>query len=426
MLNFYLDWLNRHQFHGIRPGLIRIITILKRLNNPHLRYPTIHLAGTNGKGSTSAILSSLFTKHGFKTGLYTSPHLFRLNERFRINDSDISDEELLEMLKILYQITKGEKITYFELTTALAFLYFAEKGVDIAVIETGMGGRLDATNVIRPLLSIITTIGFDHTKYLGSTLGKIAFEKAGIIKRSRPVVVGNLSKEALEVVLDRAKTLKSRSYVFNRDFGISENKGKWNYWGEREYQNLELSLEGLYQGHNLALALKSMEECENLRFLKIKEDKLREALRSVRWEARFKQIHSKGKIWLLDGAHNPEGIRALRDSLVWKNFMPFLLIFAASNEDGDKPIKEMLLELIPLASEVILCEFVSPRKVVTLEEWQKILKNEPFLEKVTFCQNPEEALYSVLNSPFSKILITGSLYFLGEVLKTGKKIGLWD
>ncbi|MFN4132334.1 MAG: bifunctional folylpolyglutamate synthase/dihydrofolate synthase, partial [Caldimicrobium sp.] len=149
MNNFYLEWLNKHQFHGIKPGLFRIQKLLKKLGNPHLKFFSVHVAGTNGKGSTCAILSTILTHFGLKTGLYTSPHLIKVEERFKINGEKISEDRLCELLKILYTYSQ-EPITYFELTTALAFLYFAEEEVDIAVIETGMGGRLDATNVIKP------------------------------------------------------------------------------------------------------------------------------------------------------------------------------------------------------------------------------------------------------------------------------------
>lgn len=425
MLSFYLQWLNQHQFHGIRPGLVRIINLLKKLNNPHTRYPTIHIAGTNGKGSTSAILSYILTKHGLKTGLYTSPHLFSLNERFKINNEDITDEELSELLKTIHRYAQKEKITYFEITTALAFLYFYHKEVDIAIIETGMGGRLDATNVIHPLLSIITTIGFDHTKYLGSTLERIAFEKAGIIKRGKPVVIGNLPEEALSVVLERSRLLQSRSYLYNRDFKIEEEGNKWNYWGDRNFRSLELSLRGFYQGHNLALALKASEICVDQEIFNIEENLLREALASVKWEGRFKRIDAYNRSFIIDGAHNLEGVKTLKDSLLREGFNAFLLIFGATNEDGDKPLKIILEELAPLATEIYLCEFSSPRKVVSINEWLEILKGDPLLSKVSLYREVERALMDAMKSSNTNIVITGSLYFLSEVIKRGQSLGLW-
>ena len=193
MLKHYLEWLSSYEFHGIKPGLARITKILNLLGNPHKKIKTIHIAGTNGKGSTAIILSEILKAHSLKVGLYTSPHLFRLNERFRINGEEISDKKLEDLLKRLKEVIKDFPVTYFEITTALAFLLFFEEKVDIAVIECGLGGRLDATNVIKPEVSIITTVGRDHTKYLGDTLEKIAFEKAGIMKREVPCVLGEIN-----------------------------------------------------------------------------------------------------------------------------------------------------------------------------------------------------------------------------------------
>ncbi len=423
MLESYLAWLYQHQFHGIKPGLFRIVKILKKLGNPHKRYPTIHIAGTNGKGSTCAILSSLLTEHNLKTGLYTSPHLFRVNERFKINNQDVSDEELLEMLKILKKHTE-EPITYFELTTALAFLYFAEKKVDIAVIETGLGGRLDATNVIFPEASIITTIGFDHTKYLGNTLEKIAFEKAGIIKRERPLVLGKIQKEPLKVILNRAKALYSKTFLLDEDFKINLKENLWNYEGKYILKDLELSLKGAFQGNNLALALKTLEILEDRGFLQIEEMKIRDALKKVNWEGRYKKISLKNKEIIIDCAHNVEGIRTLKESLLQENFYPFILLFGATNEDGEKPFLSLLEELYPLAIKIFISEFIAERRIVTLQEWKEALKESNL--KVELFETPSLAFESALNYQNSdKILITGSIYFVSEILKIINKEKLY-
>ncbi len=417
MFSTYLDWLREHQFHGIKPGLTRIIKLLQKLGYPHLKYPTLHIAGTNGKGSTCAILSTLLSTFGFKTGLYTSPHLFKLNERFKINNLEIRDDELAYYLKILKNLVE-EPITYFELTTALAFLYFAEERVDIAVIETGLGGRLDATNVIKPEISFITSIGLDHLKYLGESLEKIAYEKSGIIKRQRPVIVGAVSEAPLRVILDRAKKLYAPTYVLNRDFKIELSPNNlWNYTGKSTFKDLDLSLKGLYQGFNLALALKGFEILEDLAFLKIEEPLLRRALKEVKWEGRYKKISFLDKEILIDCAHNLEGISLLKESLLHENFYPFTLILGITNEDGKKPYLCFLEKLSSLSERIFLCEFVSERKIVTLSEWKKALKKHPSLEKVEFFPYPELALKKALKSTSSKILITGSLYFISNILK---------
>lgn len=419
MLEIYLNWLKAHQFFGIKPGLYRIISLLKKLGNPHQKYPVLHIAGTNGKGSTCAILQALLSEHGLKTGLYTSPHLFKLNERFRINFEDISDDELLEMLKILKRFST-EPVTYFELTTALAFLYFAEKKVDLAVIETGLGGRLDATNVVNPEASLITSIGLDHTKYLGNTLEKIAFEKAGIIKRSKPVILGKIEEKPLKVILERAQRLNCKVFSLNQDFFIYFKEDFWNYEGTYRFYELELALKGYYQGNNLALALKGLEVLEENGFLKIEENAVKRALKKVRWEGRYKKLRLKDKEILVDCAHNPEGIKTLKAELLREGFYPFLLVLGATNEDGEKPFHLFLEELYPLSQGLYLTEFEAERRVVTLEEWKGVLRDGM---EARFYKHPKEALVKALkNKDTSRILITGSIYFVAEALKALKEL----
>jgi len=414
----YIEWLNSYKLFGIKPGLKRIKDLLKRLGNPHKYLKTIHIAGTNGKGSTSNIISKVLSDHGLKVALYTSPHLFRLNERFKINGKEIEDERLNEYLKYFKAIIKDCPVTYFEITTALAFLYFWEEKVDIAVIECGLGGRLDATNVVNPEVSVITSIGWDHTKYLGNTLEKIASEKAGIIKKEKPCVLGNISENLIPIFQKKAERLKSKLFIFGKDFNIELKNNRWNYKGKYNFFDLELSLKGYYQGNNLSCALKTLEILEDRKLFKISEEKLRKALIDIKIPGRYEFLKIKDKIVLVDTAHNLSGFIALKDSLLKDNFKNFLLILGITNEDGEKPFTEMLKILLPLAKEVYLCEFVSPRKIVTLEEWKKNLN---FFNKVNseikFIENSERAIKMGLESNFEKILITGSIYFVGDCLK---------
>ena len=415
----YLEWLNSYQFHGIKPGLKRIKKILKLLNNPHKHIYTIHIAGTNGKGSTSVILSEVLSQHGLNVGLYTSPHLFRLNERFKINGKEIKDEELNDYLKYLKNIIKDSPVTYFEITTALAFLYFFEKKVDIAVIECGLGGRLDATNIIKPEISIITNIGWDHTKYLGNTLEKIASEKAGIIKKETPCILGNIKKNLIPVFQKKAERLKAPLFILGKDFHIELNKNnKWNYKGYYNFSDLELNLKGYYQGSNLSCALKTLELLEEKDFLKISEEKLRKALKRTKIPGRYNFFKIKDKIFLIDAAHNLNGFLSLKSSLLKDNFEDFLLILGVTNEDKEKPFIKMLEILLPLAKEVYLCEFFSPRKIVTLDDWKKELgQTQSNFVKINFIDTPEKALKMALKTKIPKILITGSIYFVGECFK---------
>ncbi len=416
-LRSLLQWLSTFEFHGIKPGLYRITKLLRKLGNPHWSYPTLHIAGTNGKGSTSAILESILHTQGFKVGLYTSPHLFRLNERFRINKTPIEDEKIASALRDVKKVLGMDEATYFELTTALAFLIFAEEKVDFAIIECGMGGRLDATNVIRPQLSIITSIGYDHMKYLGHTLEQIALEKAGIIKRGRPVILGNMKKEAWHPILERAKKLQSEAFLWGKDFQVlpQGQDNTWCYQGEIELRNLKLNLEGDFQRFNLGCALKGVEILAKFGFLTLSLDILKKALLQVNWPLRYQKIKKRGKIFLLDCAHNLEGILALKESLKKEKQTPFtLLIFGATNEDGTKPFAESLKLLEILFSEVYLCEFNSPRLVVTLEEWKNHFKDK---ENFFFFPTPELALKRALESPHQGVVVTGSIYLVSQFFK---------
>ncbi len=422
MKNSYLDWLNRSQLHGIKPGLKRIKNILKLLNNPHHGIKTIHIAGTNGKGSTSVILKEILINHGFKVGLYTSPHLFKINERFQINNSIIEDDEIEEYLKVIKNKIEDLPATYFEITTALAFLYFFEKKVDIAIIECGMGGRLDATNVVKPEVSVITSIGWDHTKYLGKDLSKIAYEKAGIIKKGTPFIVGMIKKNLIPIFQKKANRMKSPIFLANKDFYIKFKDNKWNYKGKYEFLNLELNFKGYYQGNNLACALKALEILEDKKFLAISEKEIRKALKEVFFIGRYNIFKIKNKTLLIDVAHNLDGFIALKKSLIKDNFKDFLLILGITNDDGEKPFYKMLKILITLSKKVYLCEFDSPKKIVTLDQWRKkIVRIKKDFVKIEFIENCEKAVKMGLEDKYENILITGSIYFVSEFLKVLKK-----
>lgn len=412
-----LEWLYQLGFHRIKPGLARITQVLTRLGNPQRKLKIIHIAGTNGKGSTAAILAELLKQHEFKVGLYTSPHLFKLNERFKINGQDIPDETLEALISEVKPLAQAFNLTFFEVTTALAFLYFYQAKVHFAVIECGMGGRLDATNVVFPKVTIITNVGFDHTKYLGNTLEKIAYEKAGIIKRKVPCVFGNIKPQALPVFYHKLSQLKTKGYFLNKDFFVVEDHGLWNYYGEKTFKDLSLSLSGKYQGENLGCALKTLEILENLNLLSIDSETVKKALKEVRWKGRYEKIKIREKEILIDVAHNPDGVEALVKDLLAKGCdKSFLVIFGVTNEDGQKPFLDMFLKLSQISRKTFLCEFSSHRKIVTLSEWKKAIKNYT-QEEVVFFPSPQEALRAALNEPISKILVTGSIYFVAEVFK---------
>ncbi len=413
------EWLSRFQFHGIRPGLERITTLLSRLGHPEKAFKAIHIAGTNGKGSTAAILESLLRHHGIKTGLYTSPHLVSVCERFMVAGRSISEERFAALCTRVRKALGELPATYFELTTALAFLYFAEEGVELAIVECGLGGRLDATNVINPEVTVITNIGLDHQVYLGETIPQVAAEKAGIIKKGCPVVVGPVNPEAFEVIANRAQSLSAPLFQFDEDFRVIPSQGGFIYQGKYRLSGLKLSLRGRFQTINLALALKTFELLREQGF-PFHEETVRQGLRHVVWPGRY-ETFKLPRLVILDGAHNLDGIRALLESLHEDGIKRYHLLFAVSDEGGTKPYFEMLRALLPEAERVFLCEPPGPRKPVTIKEWQEYLerakKGGNLFRDISFVfkNSWEEALEEALKGSSLPLLITGSLYLVGQV-----------
>ena len=406
-------WLSSFQFHGIKPGLFRIYQLLKRLGHPERKFRAVHIAGTNGKGSTAAFLEHLLRSHGLKTGLYSSPHLVSVRERFLVNGRPITEEDFARLCARLKEALEGLSATYFELTTALAFSFFAEEGVEVAVVECGLGGRLDATNVLWPVLSVITTIGLDHQAYLGETLSQIAWEKAGIIKRGRPLVLGKVPPEARRVIEARARALNAPTYVLGRDFFVVGAGEDLTYRGERELKGLKPGLKGPFQAENLALALKAAELLAAELGFHLEEEKIKEALSRTRWPGRFEEFSWPKRV-ILDGAHNLDGIRALLKALEEEGVGPVNLIFAASDEDHRKPYLKMLEALLPRARRVFICEPKGPRRPVKLEEWQRELSASGLEGSFFFFRHPAEALREALKGE-EPVLVTGSLYLVGNV-----------
>ncbi len=411
-----VEWLSRFQFHGIKPGLERIQELLFRLGHPEKRLCAVHIAGTNGKGSTGAILETLLRYHGVKTGLYTSPHLLSVRERFLVNGLPIPEERFAQICERISQSLKGLPVTYFELTTAIAFLYFAEEGVDLAIIECGLGGRLDATNVVEPVVSVITSVGLDHQAYLGHTLSQIAYEKAGIIKTGCPLVIGPLPEEALKVVQKRAQERSAPLWRFGEKFRVFPCRGGLFYQGEHQLPRLALSLKGKFQRINLGLALKTHELLEKAGF-PFEEALVRRALKKVVWPGRYERFKVP-RLVILDGAHNIEGLRALQESLQEDGIERYHLLFAASNEGEEKPYFDMLRLMLGRAEKVFLCEPPGPRHPVRLEDWQEKLQDfdmHAWRCEFILVRAWEEALEKALLENTPPLVVTGSLYLVGKV-----------
>jgi len=405
--------------HGIKPGLEVTEALLEKLGNPQRGLKCIHVAGTNGKGSVCAMIEAVLRASGFKTGLYTSPHLFRFNERFRINGRDIPDpvmEQLIADVEAAAQSLDTRPATFFEIATAMAFEYFKREKVDYAVIETGMGGRWDATNVIQPLLSVITRIDFDHDEYLGSEIEKIAGEKAGIIKPGVPVICGPMPVEAEAVIYKEA--LEKKAPILGSDdavfFKLLEKRRDDQLINievsGREYPNIRLPLAGSFQLENCGIAVAALEDlagAENIRL------QMKRGLEAVKWPGRFQLIQQKPPV-LYDGAHNVCGARALFETL-GETFPGFGNGFFFSFMK-DKDVEGILKTLEPAVEKAWAFTLPGDR-AMKAEEIAEIGKRIGL--EITPAATPQPVLDWLNAGKKRLVCFTGSLYLPGELKKYG-------
>ncbi|PXF56577.1 MAG: bifunctional folylpolyglutamate synthase/dihydrofolate synthase [Deltaproteobacteria bacterium] len=416
-----LAYLDKFQFHGFRLGLERMTSILNALGSPEKSYPCLHVAGTNGKGSVSAIIASILHAAGYRTGLYTSPHLSSLRERFRIGDTMISEEELKEQIwRIKDFLERGYELSYFEFTTAIAMVWFAEQGVDLVIFETGLGGRLDATNIVTPMVSVITNVSLEHQAFLGSSISEIAREKAGIIKKGVPVITGVGEQPALSMILNRCLEMKAPVWELGRDFDIEEHGNSGiDYKGEfLKINGLCPALKGRHQAVNAGLAIAACERLIKQGF-RVTDTAVRNGCRDVYWPGRGELLKGSCRV-LLDGAHNLGGLRSLKGLLGRLNTTQgdkdrnfHTLLWACSDEGGDKDFVAMLRQISSLFGQIIITEPPGPRAPVTLERW--IGSDIP--KDVTLEQNWQKALNkALLNCNKEDLLcVAGSLYLVGAV-----------
>lgn len=355
-----LEYLYGLQKFGMKLGLHNILELLRSIGDPQKQFPSVHIAGTNGKGSTSSMIAAVLTAAGYKVGLYTSPHLVRFNERIRINGVMISDRKLVRYAKMLRPEINTLNATFFEATTAIAFKYFADAKIDIGIIETGLGGRLDATNVLLPEVSVITSIGKDHTEHLGSSLRKIAFEKGGIIKRGVVCVSGVASRSALQELKKISKRRSSPLVDANRVTSLKSLAGK----GEDQicaintqigsYPNLQLPLLGDFQTHNARVAIVALEQLSTKGFM-ISPLSIRRGFRNLRRltgiRGRFESLHSDPAI-ILDVGHNPDGISAVVTELQKHRYRRLLLVFGVMKDKNYETMIRLLSVLDPVVFAV--------------------------------------------------------------------------
>lgn len=396
---------------GIRFGLDPIRSLLERLHYPQNGYPTILIAGTNGKGSVAAMTAAILSAGGYKAGLYTSPDLTDFRERIRINDRMISREEAADCVEQLKEKVT-EDVSYFEFLTAMAFLHFHRQHVDIAILEIGMGGRLDATNVVIPLLSVITNISLEHREYLGNTLEKITREKGGIIKEGGTCLTAAVQKPVIETLktlcLEKGATLHRLGKEFRTRI---HQDGTFSYRGiEHRYKRLVCPLTGRHQYANAALALGSVELIGHAGF-RIDERAVVEGLRKTRWEGRLELLQSAPML-LVDGAHNPAGVATLCRAL--KNDFSYRRLWLIFGVLGDKDYRAMVKRLFPLADGVILTRPDSDR-ALPLDVLLSVVRE--FNKKIQVIEKPGDALKQALSQAGEGdlVCVVGSLYLVGEI-----------
>jgi dihydrofolate synthase/folylpolyglutamate synthase len=395
---------------GMIFGLDNIRWLLDIVENPHLFIKTVHIAGTNGKGSTATMLANILKEGGFRVGKYTSPHLVSFTERITVNEKEITEEEVADITEYIrgrvIEKDRNRSFTFFDFTTALAFEYFRREKVDIAVIETGLGGRLDSTNVLLPLLSIITNIAYDHTAQLGSSLAKIAFEKAGIIKQGVPVINAceGISQRIIE---DRAKELQCQTYTLKRDFSYEKTDDqRLSYRGiSRNFKDIFVNLYGDHQLTNCALALCAAEILSSLGFF-VHDEAIIRALSHVTWQGRLEMVKEDPLVFL-DAAHNPHGVHALSE-FIHTHYLDKkkILVFGVMK---DKEYEKMLEEIVPAMDTVI---FTKPNTERALSPYSM----QSCLDNAIITDNMRKALEKAKTTATAKdlILVTGSFYTIGE------------
>lgn len=387
------DWLESLMGSGIRPGLGRIRALLRSLGNPHQTFPSIIVAGTNGKGSTSATLASILLASGYRAALYTSPHLVDIRERWMIGGEPISPQLLDESIDLLEDAAHqtGISPTYFEALTVIAFIAFARAECEIAVLEVGMGGRLDATNVVRPIAAVITPIGMDHTEYLGNTLRRISAEKAGVIHRGAVVLTSNTDETVLAV-------LRKRAAAFGCPFIVVTGE-----------EATDLPLAGDHQRANIALAIQTARAIR-LRVPRITDESIARGVRQTRWRGRLEKMLVRGKEVWVDGCHNAHAALAVAPFIEKNLGCPRLLVFGIMS---DKDVRAVTTTLFPLFDQIITTEPYPPRSE-SAESLATIARgmNLP----VRAIPDPADAIGRALESGPAVIFVGGSLYLAGEAI----------
>jgi dihydrofolate synthase/folylpolyglutamate synthase len=405
-----LDKLFALHTFGIKLGLDNITKFLDIIGNPQDKLKVFHIAGSNGKGSTSAFTASILKEFKYKVGLYTSPHFVRFNERIKVNNSEIPDSCIADFISLYERHIDELKLTFFEVTTAMAFKYFADQKVQFAVIETGLGGRLDATNVLVPCAVIITSISLEHTAILGDTITKIAAEKAGIIKNKTKVFIGILPPEAESVI--EQKCIETKSELFKLDDNINRKHGSIElYTEEIELDDWTMPLKGDYQKYNAALAGLAVSKILDVSDYDFVQTGIKNVIKNTGIGGRYEFINNSPDI-ILDSAHNPESITHFISefSKDFKKYSRRALLFCAMK---DKAVKEMLVSLAPFFDEIFVTHINNERSY-DIEGLIKVgielnLNLKPVEAPAEFVRE-----FKLTDSRFC-LVVLGSMYLLGEI-----------
>lgn len=414
--NDILDWLySLHRF-GIKPGLERVIKILNYLGNPEKRIQTIHIAGTNGKGTTASNIASIFSTAGYKTGLYTSPHLLDFNERIQTNGHLIPDDYLFDILNSLKPLQESTNATFFELTTAIAFKYFADKEVDLAIIEAGMGGKNDATNVVNPLLSVITSIGLEHQEYLGNTIEEIATDKAGIIKPKTKVLVSDLNQDLTKLFEGIADDNVAHLYFLDDLARINDLKMN-NYNSMIDFTTMSKNfivhspLMGKHQAWNIVCAATA---CKLLKsYYKINESHIQEGISNIysnfSFSGRF-QILNHHPLTIIDVAHNNDSFKKLTELINELGLSNKLNLCFAIMQDKDIP------KVVNIVEQSFKKIVITKPKIERAAEPEVIFNYFKQKDKVKIIQDTDKCVEYLIgeNEP---AIFAGSFYLIGEMME---------
>jgi dihydrofolate synthase/folylpolyglutamate synthase len=407
------------QTFGIKLGLRNITNVLQEIGNPHKHFRTIHVAGTNGKGSTAALLESVLRTAGYQTGLYTSPHLFDFSERIRVNGSPIPRRKVSKGVDLLKPYIERYRCTFFEAATALAFHHFSQEEVDVAIVEVGLGGRLDATNILSPLCTIITDIDHDHTEYLGHTLKQIAQEKAAVIKKHGTIITSVNDPEILKILQTVSRKQEAALYpaaehcTFRAKEMTSEGSRVDIQTPFHSYEGLRLSLPGEHQLRNLSAAILTLDLLSE-NGLPIRRKNVRDGVAGTIWPGRL-QVLQRKPLFIVDGAHNPAGMRALKEALKGLFTYEHLILILGIMEN--KKYTEMVHSIVPIATHTI----------VTRPKMDRALNLQTLAQEVRTISNQVETTSTVsravkrafqLAGPNDAVCAAGSLFLVGEIVKS--------